>query len=189
MILDLFNYFAKFPARSGVEELFMNGKSDYSQYAILKDYISNLPADGMVPDIHHFIFGESIEKVKAVIDKVTGVFLFVDFGSINSAFQQSGSVNDRLQMAITVAAKVHAQSDLVEDSISLDLTLNLLNHIRAIMISDSRRIGWLQYLKDSHQMDPFVAPNLYSLGWTLTFDIFASDALDVKTLVNSYSHE
>ena len=189
MILDLFKYFAKFPARSGVEELFMNGKSDYSQYAALQDYISNLPADGMVPDISHFIFGESIEKVKSAIDKVTGVFMFVDFGSINSAFNKSGSVDDRLQMAVTVAAKVNAQSDLVEDTITSATTLNLLNHIRAIMISDSRTVGWLQYLKESHQMDPFVAESIHSLGWTLTFDIFASDALDVKTLVNSYSHE
>lgn len=187
MILSLFEYFAKFPAKEGVQELFTNGISDYPQYSVLLASIEALPATSLCPNIKHFIFGESIEKVKASIDKVTGIFMFIDYGSINSTENTPGSVNDRLQMAVTVASKVSNSADLVEEAIASNESLLLLNIIRAHMLTDSS--GWLQYMHGSHTMDPFVSAPLCSIGWTLTFDIQATDLLNVRSLVNLYRNE
>ena len=41
-------------------------------------------------------------------------------------------------------------------------------------------------MSDRHQMDPFNAPELKSIGWTLTFSIDAQDLLDVKQLILDY---
>ena len=40
-----------------------------------------------------------------------------------------------------------------------------------------------------HQMDPFVAPELKSIGWTITFSVDAQDLLDVKSLILQYRNE
>ena len=44
-------------------------------------------------------------------------------------------------------------------------------------------------MSDRHQMDPFTAPELKSIGWTLTFSIDAQDLLDVKQLILDHRNE
>lgn len=84
MILDVFKYYAQFPKLEGVKEIFANGKSEYPLYTQLEDYIDNMSSHSLIPEIDGYVFGQSYDDVKAQIGKLTGSYLFVDFGSFTS---------------------------------------------------------------------------------------------------------
>jgi hypothetical protein len=55
---DIFLYFAKFPKKAGVLELFNRSESDlYPDYALLKGEIEALEVHSSVPGIEEFVFG------------------------------------------------------------------------------------------------------------------------------------
>ena len=186
MIKELLLYFARFLNRAVVESIFINGSSTDTDYATLKTSVSSLPEVGRLPQLDHFVMGDSIDKVRRAINGFSGLFLFVDYGTIVSVTDQKRSWSDTLSMAITIAGKISDSADLIEEQLLSDRTLDLLNRMRAGMIKDSAAQAWLRYMSDRHQMDPFNAPELKSIGWTLTFSIDAQDLLDVKQLILDY---
>lgn len=183
MIKELLLYFARFLNRAVVESIFINGSSTDTDYATLKTSVSSLPEVGRLPQLCHFVMGDSIDKVRRAINGFSGLFLFVDYGTIVSVTDQKRSWSDTLSMAVTIAGKISDSADLIEEQLLSDRTLDLLNRMRAGMINDSASQAWLRYMSDRHQMDPFNAPELKSIGWTLTFSIDAQDLLDVKQLI------
>lgn len=188
MILDLFKYFAKFPSQEGVLTIFNNGESSMSEYAILKGSIEGSKVHSLIPDIAHYVFGQSFDGVKKRIDSISGTFLFVDFGEFSSVRDQRNSIQDMQKLAITVAMKVPSSSDLVEEAIISEQTLHLINILRARMIYDSGRINapWLKKLSDTHDIIPFVAPELASIGWSMRFDSEGSDLFAIKDMIKSF---
>lgn len=189
MILDLFKYFAKFPHRPGVLTIFNNGESTFPKYADLLTELKSIPGVGLIPEIESYVFGQSFEKVKKRIDSLSGTFLFVDFGEFSSVRDQRSSISDSQKLAVTIAMKVPASSDLVEEAIFADKTLSLINILRARLIDDSKKISapWLNRLSDSHDIIPFLSPELASLGWTIRFDYAGSDLFNVKALIASFN--
>lgn len=179
-ILDIFKYFAKFPSRNGVLSIFLNGSSSYTQYSALKAYVNALP-DPYVPEIGSLVFGQDLAEVKRRIDSVTGSFLFVDFGEFSSK-QLHNSFTETQKLAVTVAEKVPDSADMVECAIVSDATLQLLVKVRERLLIDSHSedYPWLERISGSHDIIPFVATELKSLGWTLMFESEASDLFNVK---------
>ena len=176
MILDYLKYFSRFPSRDGVLNMFVNGSSDLYEYEELKGYISDLP-EPLVPDISDYVFGQRFDDVKKRVD-----YLFCDFGEIQSSQDNIGSIQDTHKRAITVAVKLGNKSDMVEVAIQSDRTLSLLNEVRAYMILDSRNMSWLKTISESQTIVPFVAPELSSIGWSMSFVASASDWMNVKDI-------
>ncbi len=189
MIKELLLYFARFLDRQVVLDTFRNGSSADPEYAALQTQIMAMPEHGRMTGIRHLAFGDSIDKVRRTINGFSAPFLFVDYGTITSTQDRKESWIDTLQVAITVAAKISDQADLMEEQLLSDRTLTLLNGMRAWMVADSQEYGWLRLMSDRHQMDPFVSPELKSIGWTLTFSIDAQDLLNVKELILQYRNE
>ena len=189
MIKELLLYFARYLNRQVVKAIFRNGSSTDAEYATLQTSVSQLPENGRLPQLCHFVMGDSIDKVRRAIDGFSGLYLFVDYGTITSIQDSKASWSDTLSMAVTVAGKISDQADLVEEQLLSDRTLDLLNRMRAWMVADSEEQSWLRYMSGRHQMDPFTAPELKSIGWTLTFTIDAQDLLDVKQLILDYRNE
>lgn len=188
MILDVFKYYARFPKRDGVLSAFNNGSSSLPAYAQLKTYVESLPEQGILPEIEHLVFGQSLDEVRARIDSITGTYLFVDFGEFNSNRDQRNSILDVQKLAVTVATKTPTAFDLVEESIISDSTLLLINKLRAHLIADSEKYEWLRFLSNKHDIMPFVAPELgESIGWTLMYSLEGSDLFDVKALIRSFN--
>ncbi|MEY8587933.1 hypothetical protein [Phocaeicola sartorii] len=189
MILDLFKYFAKFPELFGVLTIFNNGESILSDYATLKAELEEIRPHSLIPEIQHYVFGQSFEGVKKRIDSISGTFLFVDFGEFSSVRDQRNSIHDTQKLAVTVAMKVPTTSDLVEEAIISEKTLQLINILRARMLDDSKKINapWLKKLSDTHDIIPFVAPELGSLGWSMRFDSEGSDLFAIKDLIKSFN--
>lgn len=179
-ILDLFKYFARFPAREGVLSIFLNGSSSYGQYAELKTYVESI-AEPYVPEIGSLVFGQDLTDVKRRIDSITGNYLFIDFGEFSST-QLHNSFTETQKLAVTVADKVPDSADMVECAIVSDATLQLLVQVRQQLLIDSHSEAypWLERISSSHDIIPFVAPELKSLGWTLMFESEASDLFNVK---------
>lgn len=185
MILDLFSYFAKFPSKEGVLSMFTNGSSDHAQYADLHTAMHSLPENPLIPGIQSYVFGQSFDSVKARIDSLTGCYLFIDYGEFTSGRDNRNSIQDTQKLAATIAMKVPSSSDLVEEAIFSELTLELLNTLRAHLLSDSEnlKLPWLNRKSiENHDIVPFVAKEFNSIGWTLMFSTDASDMFDLKDL-------
>ena len=189
MILKIFEYFAKFPARSGVISAFANGKSDLPFYNDLLNRVKALPEAGKIPDIKSYVFGVDMDTVKRRVDSITGTYLFVDFGELESSRDGRNSIVDTFRMAATVAAKVSDVTDTVERAVISDITLSLINELRARIYADSGRdhTPWLQELSYKHSIIPFMSPELSSAGWSLIFTSEGSDILDLKSLIKSFT--
>ncbi|MDR2917629.1 MAG: hypothetical protein LBV74_22790 [Tannerella sp.] len=189
MILKLFEYFARFPERAGVISAFANGKSDLPFYNELLGRVKMLPDNSLMPDIKHYVFGADMDTVKRRVDSVTGTYLFIDFGEIDSERNDKNSIQDSLRMAATIASKVSDVTDIVERAIISDITLTLINELRARIYTDSSRdkTPWLQELSFKHSITPFVVPELSSVGWSVVFTSEGSDILNLKSMIKSFT--
>lgn len=182
MILDVFKYYAQFPKLEGVKEIFANGESNSPLYAELNEYMDNMPIHSLIPEIEGYVFGQSYDSVKSQIEKLTGNYLFVDFGTIMSTRDQRNSIQETFELAVTIASKVSATADLVEIAIVTDQLLQLINKLRAFQINDNAKHSWLKELSYKHNIAPFVAPEFSSIGWTIMFNREGSDMLSLKNL-------
>ena len=79
--------------------------------------------------------------------------------------------------------KLSDTSDLVEEAIASDVCLELLTTLRTYFLYDaeSGNIPWLNRSTiKNHDIIPFVAKELKSIGWTMIFEANASDLFNVK---------
>lgn len=180
MILDIFKYYAQFPNLSGVQDLFVNGKSSSPVYAQLLEAVKQLPLHDRLPEINHYVFGQSYDDVKAQVDKISGTYLFVEFGDIDSKRDQRNTITDTFQIAVTVASKVVSNSDLIEIAIISEETLQIINQLRILQFSDQSKHPWLKEISEKHRIVPFVAKEFSSIGWTMIFNREGADMLNLK---------
>ena len=180
MIEDLFFYFAQFPQRDGVLSMFTRGASDHvTGYQALIDKVNAMPDHSTIPDIGSYIFGASEKAVIARIDAVSGTYLFVDYGEIESEPNKIGSMKDDFQCGITVATKC-SDTDLGEQLIFSQRNLCILDQIRRRMYTDCQKIPWLKTITLSHRREPFSSPGFQSTGWSMLFTISGYDLSHVK---------
>ena len=78
IIQDLFLYFAKYPSKDGVKSMATMGGSEMPEYQQLMDALDALPEDSLVPEIEHYVYGQSIDDLKGRLDKLVGSFLLVE---------------------------------------------------------------------------------------------------------------
>lgn len=186
MIISIFQYFAQFPLRAGVLSLFANGRSDMHQYDTLLASLSNATIHSRIPEIQHYVFGQDYESVKSRIDQISGTYLFIDYGDIDSSRDKNNSISDTVKMAATIACKISSKSDLVEQAIVSSDTLQLANQLRALMHRDQSSHPWLKELSDHQEVVPFVSKEFSSVGWSIIFTREAADMFDLKSLIKSF---
>ena len=126
IILDLFLYFAKFPQKSGVKAIATMGASSMPEYVQLMTVLDQLPDTSLVPEIEHYVYGQSIDDLKQRIDRLLGSWLFADYGEISTQ-DERGSMQVTQRLAVTVAMKLASNADMVERVIASDRTLQMLS--------------------------------------------------------------
>ena len=169
IITETMLYFAKFPKREGVLDMFNKGSSDVDGYRQLKEKVEQLPTD-CIMEIDDFVFGATLEAVSDRIRKLHNNYLFVDFGEIDFATDRWNRETDSMKMAVSVATRLtEFSSDLVEQALAFDRNLELLNDIRNKMIEDQKTHPWLKNISLSHTIVPLTSPQLQSIGWTMIF--------------------
>ncbi|MCC8186482.1 MAG: hypothetical protein LIP08_02945 [Bacteroides sp.] len=180
MILDLFKYYASFPAIEGVKSIFSNGRSTNPLYASLQKEIEQLPTHSRIPEINHYVFGQSYDAVKSRIDTLDGIYLFLEFGELSSGRDNKNSIQDTFRIAVTIAGKTTNTTDLVEQALLTDHTLRLIHQLRVLQFSDQAQHPWLKEISNRHTIEPFVYKEFSSLGWTILYNREGTDILGLK---------
>lgn len=190
MISELFLYFAQFPQKKGIKAMATMGKSKMPQYAQLINALDALPEESRVPEIENYVYGQTFEDIQQRLDKLSGSFLFADYGEFDMLGDGRRSFQVTQRLAVTVAIRLPGATDLVERMIASDKSLSLLSQIHAWMIADSEngRIDWIcRDNLDKAEIIPFVASELRSTGWTLVIDATAPDTLGTHALAKSFA--
>ncbi len=186
MLLDLFTYFAKFPASAGITRgIATKGESSMEEYATVLGELSNMQEKELVPEIENYVYGQSFDELKQRIDKLTGSFLFVDYGEVDMQSDGRRSFECTQRIAVTVAMKLPNTSDMLERIIANDRTLQMLSKIHARIMADAEReeLYWMN--RDSVancEIIPFVSAELQSYGWTLMLSATGADILDTHRI-------
>lgn len=192
MIADLFLYFAQFPQKKGIKSMATKGTSSMPHYRKLIQDLDDLPERSRVPEIDNYVYGQSFEDIKQRLDKLIGSFLFVDYGEFDMLGDGRRSYQVTQRLAVTVAMRLNATTDLVERMIASDRSLRLLSKVHAWMMADSEkgRLDWLDRENlDKAEIIPFVSAELHSTGWTLMLDATAPDMLGTHALAKSFAAE
>ena len=190
MIKDQFLYFAQYPSKEGVRAILTNGASDFPGYNDLAESLDKLPNVSRLPEIANYVYGQSFDEFKQLIDKLVGSFLFVDYGELNMSADGRNSYQITQRIAITVANKMTNRADAAEDMLASDSALRLLSKIHAWMIADAEEgeLDWISRGElDKAEMIPFVATELSSVGWTLMLNCVAPDTLGTHLLSRSFA--
>lgn len=186
MLLDLFTYFAKFPASEGITKgIATKGESSMEEYATVLGELSDMHDKELVPEIENYVYGQSFDELKQRIDKLTGSFLFVDYGEVDMQSDGRRSFECTQRIAVTVAMKLPNTSDMLERIIANDRTLQMLSKIHARIMADAEReeLYWMN--RDSVancEIIPFVSAELQSYGWTLMLSATGADILDTHRI-------
>ena len=192
MITDLFLYFAQFPDKKGIKAMATMGKSKMPQYAELLNALDLLPDVSRVPEIENYVYGQTFEDIQQRLDKLSGSFLFADYGEFDMLGDGRRSFEVTQRLAVTVAMRLPGTTDLLERMIASDHSLSLLSKVHAWMMADSEvgELHWLdrEYL-DKAEIIPFVSSELHSTGWTLMIDATAPDMLGTHLLAKSFVRE
>ena len=182
IILDLFKYFAQFPERQAVLDLFFSNRSGLSGYGSLKTYVETMPVHSRIESITGFAFGENEASVKRHVLDLTGTFMYVDFGDLSTSRDQRNSIRNTFKVAVTVAMKTGGSLDAVEYAIASDETMKLVQSLLQMMNADQSESSWLKELSNQYEIVPFDAPEWQSHGWSILFDRVGADMLNIKKL-------
>lgn len=181
LLIELFLYYARFPARNALIPLFNKGKSNIPGYDKLQELVAILPENPILPDIGNYVFGPNFDAVSSRVNNLTGFYLFVDYGEIECGTDSSNRFTDSARLAITVAYRLKEFSgDLIEQLIISDRCLSYLSLIRNHMIQEQKERCWLKDVSRSHTMTPFIARELSSIGWTMLFNRDGYDTFGAK---------
>lgn len=186
MLLDLFTYFAKFPQNSGIiKGIATKGESSMEEYATTLDILDKMEEKELVPEIQNYVYGQSFDELKQRIDKLTGSFLFVDYGEVDMQDDGHRSFECTQRIAVTVAQKLSGNADMLERVIVNDRTLQMVSKIHARIMADVETEGlyWMDRESITNcEIIPFVSAELQSYGWTLMLSAKGADILDTHHL-------
>lgn len=167
LVKDIFMFFARFPQKEGVLQMFTNGRSDLTEYAQWMQEVQDLPDIPMFPDIKNYVFGVDRETVISRVKSFTDCFLFVDYGQIENEIDNINNRRESFLIAFTVAyPSSDSNNDLAERAMKADRALTLLCDIRREMIAEEKCIPWLKNFQADHIITPWQSEEMPSYGWT-----------------------
>lgn len=174
LLHDALKYFAKFPIRPAVLEMFNKGISLLPAYADLKAEIENFPpgVHSLFPEIQGFIFDVTEETVIEKINNLSGIFMFVDYGDARTELFGPAKIRQHFfTLALTIAQRViPADYDNIERLIISDEMYTLLHWVVAVMEKDSN--PFCKRIAFPTTATPEVARvNFQAIGWTMKFEI------------------
>ena len=186
MLLELFRYFAKFPLwDNATKGIATKGESMMPEYAETLEGLATMGERSLIPEIEHYVYGQSFDELKERLSKLTGSFLFADYGELDMQGDGRRSLQCTQRIAVTVAFRLSSSADMLERIIANDRSLELLARIHAQMMADSE-LGRLEWMErddlDRAEYVPFVSAELQSYGWTLMLSVMGSDILDVHEM-------
>lgn len=175
-ITDLLLYFAKYPRREGVLELFNRNvlPGDMgTAYTGLKTYIENMEGEALLPALEYLVFGNDETEVDRIIQLTNGFFLMVEYGPVRgNAPDRTGRRDADWKLSLIVAYHFNADTyDAVTESIVMDQCMDYLLQIAVQMEEDEYPTCPLRRFSESAlHFTPINPADLYqSIGWMMDF--------------------
>lgn len=134
IITSMFTYFSKFVTAKAVQQNFV--RSSGEAYELFKGIFDN-HAPVLASPLPDFVFGHDKNYFDGRIKKVSGQFLFVEYGQVNN----SGNTVNKHEMLIDVMVgrKVDDRvNDAVATAIYMEEALAKLNEIVAVVQNDKK---------------------------------------------------
>lgn len=179
MLKDILLYFARFPRWEGLRDIATNGASELPGYEETARAVEHVEGKELLPEIQHYVYGQSYEQLRALLDRLSGTFLMVDFGEISVRDDGRRSLLITQRVAVTVAMKLPDSADNLEQFLASDHTLKLLRKLYAQLRQDAENdvLTFLtrDYIREA-EFIPFVASELNATGWTLMLDCCAPES-------------
>ena len=167
---DILLYFARFPRWEGLHDLATNSVSEIEGYTKLKKMLDAVGPHSLLPEIDHFVFGQSFEQLRSRIERLAGTFLMIDFGEIDISSDGHRSILADQRVAVTVATRMSDHADNLEEFLISDHTLALTKKIYARLLQDAEN-GDTSFITREYlfqaEFIPFQASELSASGWTL----------------------
>lgn len=182
LIKEIFLFFARFPDKAGVKELFSQGESNLALYDEWMQAVDALPEDSIFPEIKHYVFGSNPQAVSERISKINDCYMLVDYGQITSERGNIGNVEDSMAILITVAYPSKKDSnDLMELAAKSEMAMNIMSRLRNYLYNEEKCTPWLKQAMAEHELMPWEAISLMpSTGWTLMVERREADMLKMK---------
>lgn len=174
IVKSIFEYFAKFPKKAGVLELFKRTSPTDQEYIDFKAVINGLTEHSLMPSIEDYIFGTSKKFVQDRIRNLKGKFLYIEYGQAITTEGNIGHQKDsKMFLALTVGFKFSNDNyDAIEESIVMSQILDDLISIEAKIMADSKtdRCYFARLIDFPLERLPLVPHEfLNCIGWTLIF--------------------
>lgn len=174
LLYDSLKYFAKFPHRPAVLEMFNKGTSNFPHYAELKTEIEALPEGkhSLFPAIEGFIFDITEETVIKKINNLSGVFMFVDYGDTRTELFGPAKVRQHyFTLALTIARRITASEyDNIERLMISDDMHTLLHRVISVMEKDSN--PFCKRISFPATATPAIARTSFeAIGWTVKMEV------------------
>lgn len=174
LLHDALKYFAKFPQRTAVLEMFNKGVSSLPAYDALKAEIEGLPPGmhTLFPEIQGFIFDVTEDTVVEKVNNLSGIFMFVDYGDARTELFGPAKVRQHFfTLALTIAQRVTPTDyDNIERLIISDDMHTLLHRVVAVMEKDSN--PFCKRITFPATATPEVARvNFQAIGWTVKLEL------------------
>jgi hypothetical protein len=174
LLQDTFKYFAKFPLTSGVEKNFNVTTSQRfgADYSDFRSQVNNLTEKELIPGIEDYIFGVNEDMVKRRVQDITGIYLFVDYGSISSEYETDAKVQqDKFNIALTVGYPIKENElDAVETMLMHQQSLDFISTIKEKMHEDSKKNPFVKQIELPVEITPWFSRELMnSNGWSMVF--------------------
>ena len=181
MIKEIFKYFAKFPAKSGVLAMANVGSQSPDYKALISDLQSTLPEQSILPSVAHYLYVQSFEELQDRLPHLPGTFLMVDYGEITMTTDGRRSVRGTMRLAVTIATRLDQRTDGLARLLASDATLHQVTTLYTHLITDVEKARFPYASRDTiydSEIVPFVATELSASGWTLMLDITSPDPLN-----------
>lgn len=172
LLKESFLYFAKFPKKSGVQEIFRIGNSGITGYTALKAAIDAMATHSLVPEITNYLFSSNQEKLKKDIEDTKGIFMLLDYGQLSSSKDNMQRKNDEFELGIVIAIKMNPDDyDMPEIVLLSDQLLNAARKVRELMLEDSKCSPFVKQISFPHRISTWYARDLHNAtGFYLMFN-------------------
>lgn len=173
---DLIKYFAKFPDKDGVLQLFNKNVLPApmnAEYTAVKEYIDALPDESLIPELKAYVFGMNEDVIDRIVSKTNGFYLMVEYGPVRGSIpEKTGRRDGDWKLSVIVARHFDAgQYDPVTEIVVMDKCMKYLLQIVATMEEDEYPACPLKRFNEGAiHFTPVNPTELYeSIGWMMDF--------------------
>lgn len=181
MLLDIIKYFAKYPAKPAVLELFRYKSEANALYDGLKTELEALPDESIIPGITKYVFSTDSNVVDDILRDMQEYFLLLEYGRVTgSPVQQMDTRDVNANLAISVGIKHSKKADdIVMESVKMQQCMDyIIAIIKQMVIDNDDLCDWLRFNESSFHIDPIDPLFAHGcIGWTLSFTKNQSDIL------------